>query len=211
MMRSSQFGQIIKLMARAQQPAAKPRVSNAERRRTSIASVLDGALSLFVTKGYDATSIDDIASQAGLTKGAVYFYFKDKLALAGALLERTEAELFDPIFTELKASNTSPTDRIVMLTNRLARIGAERIELPLLHVLLSLEFHGRDNAVETHPHAGAPASNCLSVKDKTPMNATHSAHRWHRIATSLGVLLVAASCASRPSLGPPVGMHQRGQ
>ena len=80
----------------------KQRVPNAERRKSSIKSVLDSALSLFVTQGYDATSMDDIASRAGLTKGAVYFYFKDKLSLLHALLERTEAELFDPIFAETK-------------------------------------------------------------------------------------------------------------
>ena len=132
----------------ARKPVQKQRVSNSERRRTSIRSVLDAALSLFVTRGYDATRMDDIAAQAGLTKGAVYFYFKDKLALATELLKRSEAELFDPIFQRLETSQVSATERIVMLTNWLARIGAERIELPLLHVLMSLEFHGRDNVVE---------------------------------------------------------------
>ena len=110
--------------------------------------MLDSALALFVTQGYDATSMDDIAREAGLTKGAVYFYFKDKLSLASELLTRSESELFDPIFAELRQGEGSATDRIVMLTNWFARIGAERVELPLLHVLISLEFHGRGNPVE---------------------------------------------------------------
>lgn len=126
----------------------KQRVPNAERRRTSIRSVLDSALTLFVTNGYDATSMDDIAGQAGLTKGAVYFYFKDKLSLLQALLERTEAELFDPIFERIRAANVTATERIIMLTNWFSRVGAERPELPLLHVLVSLQMHQRDNVVE---------------------------------------------------------------
>ena len=126
----------------------KQRVPNSERRRNSIKSVLDSALHLFVTQGYDATSMDDIAGQAGLTKGALYFYFKDKLSLLHALLERTEAELFDPIFDEVRASGKSATERVIMLTNWFARVGAERPELPLLHVLVSLQMHGRNNIVE---------------------------------------------------------------
>ena len=127
----------------------KQRIPNAERRRTSIKSVLDAALTLFVTQGYDATSMDDIARQAGLTKGALYFYFKDKLALLHALLERTESELFDPIFEAIRPAELSATDRIIALSNGFARIGAERPELPLLHVLVSLQMRGRDNIVES--------------------------------------------------------------
>ncbi len=129
-------------------PAKKQRIPNSERRRQSTKSVLDGALALFVTQGYDATSMDDIAARAGLTKGAVYFYFKDKLSLLYALLERTETALFDPIFERIAASNESATNRIIMLTNWFARVGAEKPELPLLHVLVSLQMHQRDNMVE---------------------------------------------------------------
>ena len=57
------------------------RRSNQERREQSTEQVLDSALNLFVSNGYGATSIDDIARRAGLTKGAVYFYFKGKSAL----------------------------------------------------------------------------------------------------------------------------------
>lgn len=110
--------------------------------------MLDSALKLFVTQGYDATSMDDIARMAGLTKGAVYFYFKDKLSLLDALLERTDAELIDPIIAKLGRESGSARDRIVLLTNWFARVGAERKELPLLHVLVSLEMHGRGNIVE---------------------------------------------------------------
>lgn len=126
----------------------KQRVPNAERRRNSIRSMLDSALSLFVSQGYDATSMDDVAGRAGLTKGAVYFYFKDKISLLYALLERSEAELFEPIYEEIRSKRSSPTMRIVRLTSEFSRVGAERKELALLHVVVSLEMHGRNNKVE---------------------------------------------------------------
>ncbi len=107
--------------------------------------MLDAALELFVAQGYAATSTEQIARRAGLTKGALYFYFDDKLSLLLELLARCEAELYEPIFDRLQDSDASATEQMVMLTNWLAQKGAEAKEIPLLHVLVSLEFHGRDD------------------------------------------------------------------
>lgn len=126
----------------------KKRVPNAERRRNSIRQVLDAALDLFVSNGFDGTSMDDIAARAGLTKGALYFYFKDKLSLLDALLERTAGELFDPIFSAIRSTRSTPAMRLIRLTSEFSRVGAERKELALLHILMSLEMHRRDNKVE---------------------------------------------------------------
>jgi TetR/AcrR family transcriptional repressor of nem operon len=43
--------------------------------------MLDAALSLIRTKGYDATTVDDICDEAGVTKGAFFHHFKNKEAL----------------------------------------------------------------------------------------------------------------------------------
>lgn len=111
--------------------------------------VLDAALDLFVENGFDGTSIDDVATHAGLTKGAIYFYFNDKLSLLDALLERTAAELFQPIFEAIRSPRSTPTMRLIRLTTEFARVGAEHKERALLHVLMSLEMHGRQNHVES--------------------------------------------------------------
>src|SRR6187397_845893 len=42
---------------------------------------LEAALALFVEKGFAATRLDDVAARAGLSKAAIYLYFKDKTAL----------------------------------------------------------------------------------------------------------------------------------
>jgi TetR/AcrR family transcriptional regulator, transcriptional repressor for nem operon len=49
--------------------------------------LLDAALSLIRTKGYAATTVDDICGAAGLTKGAFFHHFKSKEALAIAAAE----------------------------------------------------------------------------------------------------------------------------
>jgi AcrR family transcriptional regulator len=50
--------------------------------------ILDIALSLFVKKGYHETSMQDIANIAGLTKGGLYYYIKNKDDVLFLLHER---------------------------------------------------------------------------------------------------------------------------
>ena len=57
-------------MARAQQDT-----------RDSRDKLLDAALHVIRQKGYDATSVDDICAEAGLTKGAFFHHFASKEAL----------------------------------------------------------------------------------------------------------------------------------
>ncbi|WP_181389484.1 TetR/AcrR family transcriptional regulator [Pseudoprimorskyibacter insulae] len=50
--------------------------------------ILDAALKVFVKSGFQAATIAEIAKEAGLGKGTLYLYFKNKDALVDALLER---------------------------------------------------------------------------------------------------------------------------
>jgi len=50
--------------------------------------ILDAALQCFSTKGYHETRMDDIVKESGLTKGAIYWYFKGKRELFIALIEQ---------------------------------------------------------------------------------------------------------------------------
>ena len=45
------------------------------------AEILQSALSLLATKGYHGTTMEDIAAHLLMTKGALYYYFKDKQEL----------------------------------------------------------------------------------------------------------------------------------
>src|SRR5256885_11029791 len=52
-----------------------------EQGEASLDRILDSALTLMVTKGFNATTVDEIARSAGLTKGAIYFHFENKTAI----------------------------------------------------------------------------------------------------------------------------------
>ncbi len=50
--------------------------------------ILDAAESLFLAQGVSGTSLQDIAATAGVTRGAVYWHFKDKGDLFNAMMAR---------------------------------------------------------------------------------------------------------------------------
>lgn len=50
--------------------------------------ILDTAEQVFLRKGVSRTSLDDIAAAAGLTRGAIYWHFKNKMDLFDALVQR---------------------------------------------------------------------------------------------------------------------------
>ena len=54
--------------------------------------ILDAALKLFRERGFDETTMRDIASEAGVATGAAYYYFTSKEALVMAFYARTAEE-----------------------------------------------------------------------------------------------------------------------
>ena len=64
-------------------PVTNPRTRRPEDRPSEI---LAAALDLFAEKGFSATRMEDVAARAGLSKAAIYLYFKDKMALLQALV-----------------------------------------------------------------------------------------------------------------------------
>jgi AcrR family transcriptional regulator len=48
--------------------------------------ILDAALAEFASRGFAATRVEDIAARAGVSKGVVYLYFDNKVALFEALI-----------------------------------------------------------------------------------------------------------------------------
>jgi len=56
--------------------------------------IMDTALLHFANNGYHATTINNIARHAGISKGLMYFYFKSKEDLLAAIIEKSVAEVY---------------------------------------------------------------------------------------------------------------------
>ena len=55
--------------------------------------ILDSALAAFGMRGYDATSLDDLAADLGITKQAILYHYSSKEALLKATIELAVNEL----------------------------------------------------------------------------------------------------------------------
>lgn len=104
--------------------------------------IIDSAVHLFNEIGYDATGLGDVIEHAEMTKGALYYHFDSKQALASAIIEDGNAHLLRT-FRSIGESSAPALERIIhgvfvvadlLSTDMLARSG--------LHLLQALgEFN----------------------------------------------------------------------
>lgn len=119
---------------------ARPDVSEERKQQ-----ILQAAARVFVSKGLEAARMEEIAQEAGLSVGGVYWYFKSKEAIVHALLE----DMFDADLRGLHAVLTADGSVHERLT-AYARgaLAATMEQSPLSNELYSLAT--RNDTARTH-------------------------------------------------------------
>jgi AcrR family transcriptional regulator len=84
--------------ARREMGAAGPRASRRAERRQAI---LAAALREFSARGFAAARLDDVAVRAGIAKGTIYLYFRDKEALFQDLIRSEMSPVVSTLETAL--------------------------------------------------------------------------------------------------------------
>jgi AcrR family transcriptional regulator len=105
--------------------------------------VLRAAIDLFNRKGYDATSIGDVADELGVTKSAVYHHVRSK--------EHLLSEALDEALEELEAAVTAASAPDGSAYQRLRGVVRRSVEVLVDHqpaVTLLLRVHGNSD-IET--------------------------------------------------------------
>jgi len=92
-------------------------MTGAERRH----QLIDVARSLFAERGYEGTSIEEIAQRANVSKPVVYEHFGGKEGLYAVVVDREMSALLDGI-----------TSSLTRMTNNRSRLRIERVALALL-------------------------------------------------------------------------------
>ena len=72
-----------------------PRRTRAETMQETRQKLMRSARSAFADKGFYETSMDDLTSAAGFTRGALYHQFGDKKGLFAAVVDEIDAEMAD--------------------------------------------------------------------------------------------------------------------
>jgi len=98
------------------------------RSRATRERLLAAAEKVFADKGYDGAKLSDIAEEAGVSVGAVYFRFKDKdalfLAIAESFIENTRSRLKDYVLE----GREHPTNTVIrnFVLRSAANLGTHR-------------------------------------------------------------------------------------
>ena len=88
-------------------------VRQQQRREATISTILQTARALFASRGFAATTIDGIAAESALAKGAVYHHFASKESLFTAVMEAVQADVANAPIPPSAARLTDPLDQIV--------------------------------------------------------------------------------------------------
>lgn len=88
-----------------------------ERARRTKAQILQVAAELFAERGYGTVTLQDVAERASMTKGAVYFHYKNKEALAVAVVHQ-HYEQWPVIMADVAPDAPTPFDKLLAMLDR---------------------------------------------------------------------------------------------
>ncbi|GAA4735577.1 TetR/AcrR family transcriptional regulator [Modestobacter marinus] len=99
----------------------------------SLDSLLDTAVAVFIERGYEATSMDELAARLGVTKSAIYHHVPSKVELLRLALDRALNALF-AVLDEPGALDGPAIDRLEHVVRGSVRVLATH--LPFVTLLL---------------------------------------------------------------------------
>jgi AcrR family transcriptional regulator len=76
-------------------------------------ALLAAARALFAEHGYAGVATEEVVRRAGVTRGALYHYFRDKQDLFRAVFEQTEAEIMQTIIARVEGL-TDPMEELAV-------------------------------------------------------------------------------------------------
>jgi AcrR family transcriptional regulator len=159
-------------------------------------AILDTSIRLFELRGYDRTTIRDIADELRISNGTIYYYFKTKAAILTAVYERA----LDRALEKLKETAFSIADpkarmhalvkaivELVLREQGLMKVFFREFESldPELRAEISRKSRAYDDQVREALQAGIESGEFRSDLDpalvaRIVVGAANWVHRWHQ-------------------------------
>jgi AcrR family transcriptional regulator len=108
--------------------------------------ILEGALICFAKKGFESATVDDICAQSGISKGAIYNYFKSKDEIYLELISQKTEDAFNKIKNALNDFDSSREKMDYLFS--IYDISFPYEEAYLGEITVSLEFKLRSSRYE---------------------------------------------------------------
>ena len=131
-------------------------------------SLLDAAESMFMEKGVARASLEEIARTAGVTRGAVYWHFRNKQDILDAMLERVRAPLGE-MLDEAAISQDSLTNLKHLCVIALSKLAEDEQYFRVYYIL----FHRNESDQALNKHRELAEEGIAFVTDifRSPENA----------------------------------------
>ncbi len=91
---------------------AEPKSKREQQKEAKRTALIEAALRVFSRVGFAAAKMDDVADEAGVSKGTVYLYFESKEQLFEEVVKVTMVPLLDEGVASLVEPDKSATDRL---------------------------------------------------------------------------------------------------
>ena len=90
----------------------EPQSKREQQKEAKRAALLEAALNVFSRVGFAAAKMDDVAEEAGVSKGTVYLYFDSKEMLFEEMVRHTMGPMLTSAVANLADANVSATERL---------------------------------------------------------------------------------------------------
>ena len=130
--------------------------------------LLDSAYKLYSSKGINNTSIQDIVNDAGVAKGTLYLYFKDKYDLEKNLVIKKSNELFHKALSKLNTDviNKFDDQLIFVIDNVIDELNSNHDLIKLIYKDLSFGFYNNGiNTIIDNDEIGISETFMKGIKD----------------------------------------------
>ena len=110
--------------------------------------LLEASIRLFLTKGYAGGTTNEIARSAGVSKGALYWYFKSKEDILSAILDRYCDEFMEGATKKVNGCSGDFVTKFKMFYKFTTEFARDNRELLLVFTALLIEFAGTGTKLE---------------------------------------------------------------
>ncbi len=117
-------------------------------RQARFERVISASLKLFLSRGFSALSLDDIAVQAAIETDQLIEEFKDKQSLALLMMDQIGYNAIEPLVARVADAHATPQGKLIGLLNGFSTIAAKQSDYFVLLIRFGIEFKGRDDELE---------------------------------------------------------------
>ena len=132
--------------------AKSDKSGNGKRERLTQQAIVTAAATLFARDGFGATSLDDIASTLGVTKGALYYHIKNKEEIL-RLIYLTVLTVSEEPLHRIVESSLPPVEKLLRAVEHQTAVAADRS--PAMTVFY-----------REHPHLTGPFAREILLRKK---------------------------------------------